>query len=64
MEVATRYIELGLRMGRHIDGLVDAYYGPPELAQQVEAEEVHAPAKLAQDAAELRESIDDRWLHA
>jgi hypothetical protein len=64
MEVATRYIELGLRLGRHIDGLVDAYYGPPELAQQVEAEEVHAPDKLAQDAAELRESIDDRWLNA
>ncbi len=40
MEVTTSYLELGLRMGRHIDGLVDAYYGPPELAQQVEAEEV------------------------
>lgn len=64
MDVAASYIELGLRLGRHIDGLVDAYYGPPELAQQVEAEEVQAPAKLAVDAAELRESSDDRWLHA
>ena len=64
MEVAARYIELGLRLGRHIDGLVDAYYGPPELAQQVEAEEVEAPAKLARDAAELREATDDSWLDA
>ena len=64
MEVVASYIELGLRLGRHIDGLVDAYYGPPELAQQVDAEEVQAPAKLARDAAELRESIDDRWLNA
>ena len=64
MEVVASYIELGLRLGRHIDGLVDAYYGPPELAQRVQAEEVQAPAKLAGDAAELRKAIDDRWLHA
>ncbi len=64
MEVAAAYIELGLRLGRHIDGLVDAYYGPPELAQQVEAEELQAPAKLATNAAKLRESSDDGWLHA
>jgi hypothetical protein len=64
VDITASYIELGLRLGRHIDGLVDAYYGPPELAQQVEAEEVQAPAKLATDAAELRESSDDRWLHA
>jgi len=62
--VATAYIELGLRLGRHIEGLVDAYYGPPELAQEVEAEELQAPSKLAGDAAELRESTDDRWLQA
>jgi len=64
VDVTASYIELGLRLGRHIDGLVDAYYGPPELARQVKAEEVQAPAKLAADAAELRKSSDDRWLHA
>ena len=30
--VVERYLLLGLRLGRHVDGLVDAYYGPPELA--------------------------------
>jgi hypothetical protein len=64
VDIVTSYIELGLRLGRHIDGLVDAYYGPPELAQRVEAEELQAPSKLAGHAAELRESIDDRWLQA
>ena len=64
MEVAAPYIELGLRLGRHIDGLVDAYYGPPELAEQVEAEELQAPAKLATQAAKLREASENGWLHA
>jgi hypothetical protein len=64
VDIVTSYIELGLRLGRHIDGLVDAYYGPPELAQRVEAEVLQAPSKLAGHAAELRESIDDRWLQA
>ena len=31
MTEAERYLELGLRLGRHVDGLVDSYYGPPEL---------------------------------
>ena len=30
-----RYLLLGLGVGRHIDGLVDAYYGPPALAERV-----------------------------
>jgi hypothetical protein len=47
-----------LRLGRHIDGIVDAYYGPPELARQVEAEPVTAPRDLAREAARLREEAD------
>ena len=31
-DVVERYLTLGLRLGRHADGLVDAYYGPAELA--------------------------------
>jgi hypothetical protein len=64
VDVVNSYIELGLRLGRHIDGLVDAYYGPPELAERVEAEALQAPSKLAADAAELQESSDDGWLRA
>jgi hypothetical protein len=62
MSPAERYLELGLRLGRHVDGLVDAYYGPPELKQQVDAEEPVPPARLAADAAELLGGLDDGWL--
>jgi hypothetical protein len=31
-----RYVRLGLQLGRHVDGLVDAYFGPPELAGEYE----------------------------
>jgi hypothetical protein len=57
-DLVTRYIELGLRLGRHIDGFVDAYYGPPELARAVEAEPIHAPSALADDAARLLTDLD------
>ncbi|MBI2704648.1 MAG: DUF885 domain-containing protein [Actinobacteria bacterium] len=52
------YLLLGLCLGRHIDGLVDAYYGPPELARRVEAEPVGDPASLRRDAAELIAALD------
>ena len=69
-DVPERYIELGLRLGRHADGLVDAYYGPPEIAERVAAEGLQDPADLARDAAELLESLDGlegqrrTWLQA
>jgi hypothetical protein len=57
-DVVRRYLELGLRLGRHIDGFVDAYYGPPEVARAVDAEPVRAPAALAADAAGLLTDLD------
>jgi len=53
MELVERYLTLGLRLGRHVDGLVDAYYGPPELATAVEQEELRAADELAVDADEF-----------
>ena len=70
MDPVTTYLELCLRLGRHVDGLVDSYYGPPELQKRIEAEELHAPGALATDAASLVESLDElaesrrRWLEA
>ena len=57
-----RYLLLGLRLGRHVDGLVDAYYGPPELAARVEEEELVEPAQLVADAEALLAELDDGWL--
>jgi hypothetical protein len=55
------YIRLGLRLGRHVDGLVDSYYGSPELKQEVDAEPLREPAALVADAATLLDSTDG-WL--
>ncbi len=52
-DLVERYLLLSLRLGRHIDGFVDFYYGPPELAERVKGEEPAAPAALADEAQEL-----------
>ncbi len=57
-DVVERYIELGLRLGRHVDGFVDAYYGPADIAARVEAEPVRPPAELAADAGRLVADLD------
>jgi hypothetical protein len=57
-----RYLELGLRLGRHVDGLVDAYYGPAELKKQVDAEEKVDTAQLAADADAFAATLGDGWL--
>jgi hypothetical protein len=56
------YILLGLRLGRHVDGLVDAYYGPTELNEQVAAEPVAEPAVLIEQADALLAALDGGWL--
>jgi hypothetical protein len=59
---AEDYILFGLRLGRHVDGLVDAYYRPEELAQQVESEPLSEPSALAEQGDELLARLDDGWL--
>src|SRR5215218_4184388 len=62
MTLAERYLLLGLRLGRHVDGLVDAYYGPPELKERADAEPLVAAATLAADAESLLAEVGDGWL--
>ncbi|MEX1217870.1 MAG: hypothetical protein WEA11_05050 [Acidimicrobiales bacterium] len=57
--IVNRYIELGLRLGRHIDGFVDAYYGPQQIADRVAGEPIASPAALAAGAAQLLVDLDD-----
>jgi hypothetical protein len=63
-EPAEQYLELALRLGRHLENLVDSYYGPPEISERVNAEELRQPASLAEDAVRIREAADSRWLEA
>jgi hypothetical protein len=59
---AERYVLLGLRLGRHVDGLVDSYYGSPELAAAVDAEPLADPRLLVSAAEELVDELEDGWL--
>jgi hypothetical protein len=56
--LVDRYLTLGLRLGRHIDGLVDAYYGPSQHADRVKAEPVLPPDRLIAEARSLLADID------
>jgi len=60
--VVERYLLLGLRLGRHVDGLVDAYYGPPEPKERVDGEELIEPSRLVADADVLLAEVGDDWL--
>ena len=62
MNHAERYLVLGLRLGRHVDGLVDAYYGPSELREEVDAEDLVPAELLAAEAEALRDELPDGWL--
>ena len=59
---AERYLRLGLQLGRHVEGIVDAYFGPTELATAVEAEPPVEPRALVADAEALLDELDDGWL--
>ena len=56
--LVEQYLTLGLRLGRHIDGLVDAYYGPPDRSALVDAEPVQPPERLVAAARSLVADID------
>ena len=59
---AERYLRLGLQLGRHVEGMVDAYFGPPELAAAVEAAPPVEPRKLVAAAEGLLDELEDGWL--
>ena len=62
MTDAERYLLLGLQLGRHVDGLVDAYYGPPALKAQADDGDPLPPERLAADADALLADVGDSWL--
>jgi hypothetical protein len=60
--IAERYLRLGLELDRHVEGTVDAYFGPPELAAEVKAADPVESAALAATADALLEELEDGWL--
>jgi hypothetical protein len=57
-ELARDYLLVALSVGELQEGIVDAYYGPPELRQQAAAAQLDAAA-LAGQAAALRARLGD-----
>jgi hypothetical protein len=57
-----RYLRLGLQLGRHDGGIVDAYFGPPELAAGIDAEPPVEPRALLSAAEALLNELEDGWL--
>ena len=70
--VAERYLLLGLRLGRVLDGVVDGYFGPPELGALADNAGLPEPGLLLEEAVSLRDEIERseldqqrrRWLAA
>jgi hypothetical protein len=60
--LAERYVRLALRVDRHVDGMVDAYFGPAELAEAVRDEPLVEPRQLVADADGLLDELEDGWL--
>jgi hypothetical protein len=55
--VARDYLLLALRLDQHVPGTVDGYFGPADLKAQVDLEQLRPPARLAEDAAGLRDRL-------
>ena len=53
-----RYLEVGLRLGRHLDGMVDAYYGPEALSERVLDEPLRPLPALVDDVRSLVAGLD------
>ena len=56
--VVERYLRLGLALGRHVEGFVDAYYGPAALAAEIAAMPPSAPGALVGEARALLAALD------
>lgn len=60
--VTERYLRLGLQIGRHVDGIVDSYYGPPALEVEVDTRPPVEPRALVADAEVLLDELEDGWV--
>lgn len=56
--LVEEYLALGLALGRHIPGAVDAYYGPPHLARRAALGAPEDPRQLALRAGSLISALD------
>ena len=58
-EIGYRYLQLALHLDRHLDGFVDAYFGPPELKAETQSGDPMSLDRLADDAQQLLTALKD-----
>jgi hypothetical protein len=56
--LVERFVTLALRLGRHVDGFVDAYHGPAELERAAE-DDPRTPRRLADEADTLLLELEE-----
>ncbi len=56
-EFDQKYITLILEINKHVAGYIDAYIGPPNLQDEVNARPLRSPVKLLEDFARLRDML-------
>jgi hypothetical protein len=61
-DAVERYLRLGLQLDRHVDGIVDSYFGPPELSAEVKSAPPANPSDLVAEAESLLGELEDGWL--
>ena len=52
-DIVRRYLELALSLERHVEGFVDAYFGPPEIKAAVDAAPPRPLGELEEETARL-----------
>lgn len=56
-DISRAYVELAFGIERHIEGTVDAYFGPPQIRDAVQAGPIPPPETLLARASELLDRV-------
>jgi hypothetical protein len=56
--IGQQYLGLALHLDRHLEGFVDAYFGPPEFRAAIQTGDPRSLEALAEDAKQLLYAID------
>ena len=59
-EFGKNYLLLGLRIGKLIEGYVESYYGPPELKEIVDKEQIFSPKSLLSICNSLQQDLPNQ----
>ena len=59
-EFGQEYLLLGLRIGKLIEGYIDAYYGPQKLKEKVDKEDKKSPNVLIEACKNLQRKLPDK----